>query len=111
MVVNIHIMVSMGIMFGILIFCLFIFFSGQDFSLALDRVLELALVHKDGLELTEICLPLSPMCHHLPARYIDFFKDFIFKLYEEACVWIFTREYNVQKKASSISPYTLKAEL
>ena len=44
-------------------FILFIFgFSRQNFSVALEPVLELALVDQVGLELTEICLPLPPDC-------------------------------------------------
>ncbi|ERE86443.1 dol-P-Man:Man(7)GlcNAc(2)-PP-Dol alpha-1,6-mannosyltransferase isoform 1 [Cricetulus griseus] len=34
----------------------------QGFSVALEAVLELALVDQAGLELTEICLPLPPEC-------------------------------------------------
>ena len=37
-------------------------FSGQRFSVALEPVLELVLVDQADLELTEICLPLSPEC-------------------------------------------------
>ena len=34
----------------------------QGFSVALEPVLELALVGQAGLKLTEICLPLPPDC-------------------------------------------------
>ena len=37
-------------------------FSRQGFSVALEPVLELALVDQPGLELTEIYLPLPPEC-------------------------------------------------
>ena len=37
-------------------------FSRQGFSVTLEPVLELALVDQDGLELTEIHLPLPPQC-------------------------------------------------
>ena len=44
-------------------FNFFIFyFSRQGFSVALEPVLELALVDQAGLELTEIRLPLPPEC-------------------------------------------------
>ena len=36
------------------------FFSGQGFSVALELILELALVDQVGLELTEIHLSLPP---------------------------------------------------
>ena len=36
----------------------FLLFSRQGFSVALQPVLELALVDQAGLDLTEICLPL-----------------------------------------------------
>ena len=45
----------------------------QGFTVALEPVLDLALVESVGLELKEICLPLYPtagikgMHHHLPA--------------------------------------------
>ena len=42
------------------LFYLFIYFSRQGFSVALEAVLELALVDQVGLKLTEIHLPLSP---------------------------------------------------
>ena len=38
----------------------FFFFSRQGFSVALEHVLELALVGQTGFKLTEIHLPLSP---------------------------------------------------
>ena len=42
---------------------LFLFlFLRQGFPVALEHVLELALVDQAGLELTEITLPLSPEC-------------------------------------------------
>ena len=41
-----------------LLFC----FPRQGFSVALEPVLELALVDQAGLELTEIRLPLPPEC-------------------------------------------------
>ena len=37
-------------------------FSRQGFSVALEPVLELALVDQASFELTEICLPLPPEC-------------------------------------------------
>ena len=37
-------------------------FSRQGFLVALEPVLELALIDQVGLELTEICLPLPPQC-------------------------------------------------
>ena len=37
-------------------------FLRQSFSVALEAVLELALVYQAGLELTEIRLPLPPEC-------------------------------------------------
>ena len=40
----------------------FVFILRQGFSVALEPVLELALVDQAGLELTEICLPLPPEC-------------------------------------------------
>ena len=40
----------------------FFFFSRQDFSVALEHVLELGLVDQAGLELTKIFLPLPPEC-------------------------------------------------
>ena len=44
-------------------FNFFIFyFSSQGFSVALEPVLELALVDQAGLELTKIHLPLPPEC-------------------------------------------------
>ncbi|EGV96176.1 hypothetical protein I79_005859 [Cricetulus griseus] len=43
-------------------FVLFFGFSRQGFSVALEAVLELALVDQAGLELTEIRLPLPPEC-------------------------------------------------
>ena len=43
-------------------FCLFVCFSRQGFSVALEPALELALVDQAGLELTEIHLPLPPKC-------------------------------------------------
>ena len=45
--------------FALLCFVL-LCFSRQDFSLALEPVLELAIVDQAGLELIEICLPLPP---------------------------------------------------
>ena len=42
--------------------CLFVCFSRQGFSVALEPALELALVDQSGLKLTEICLPLPPEC-------------------------------------------------
>ena len=47
------------------LFLIFVFgfgFSRQGFSVALEPVLELALVDQAGLELTELCLPLPPEC-------------------------------------------------
>ena len=41
--------------------CLFVCLK-QGFSVALEPVLELALVDQAGLEHTEICLPLPPEC-------------------------------------------------
>ena len=43
-------------------FCFVFFFSRQGFSVALEPVLELALVDQAGLELTKIHLPLPPEC-------------------------------------------------
>ena len=40
----------------------FFYFSRQGFSVALEPVLELALVDQAGLELTKIHLPLPPEC-------------------------------------------------
>ena len=37
--------------------------SKLGFSVALEPILELALVDQAGLELTEICLSLPPECH------------------------------------------------
>ena len=48
-------------LFFFLIF-LFFYFSRQGFSVALEPVLELALVDQAGLELTKIHLPLPPEC-------------------------------------------------
>ena len=42
------------------IYLFFNLFSRQGISVALQPVLELALVDQGGLELTEICLPLPP---------------------------------------------------
>ena len=42
--------------------CLFVCFSRQGFSVALEPVLELALIEQVGLELTDIWLPLPPEC-------------------------------------------------
>ena len=44
----------------VFLFVLVFGFSIQDFSVALESVLELALVDQAGLELTEIRLPLPP---------------------------------------------------
>ena len=64
---------------------LFLFgFSRQGFPVALDPVLELALVDQAGLKLTEIHLPLPPsagikgMCHQRPAYILLFLKLFIY---------------------------------
>ena len=45
----------------VFLFC-FVLFWRQGFSVALERILELALIHQAGLELTEIRLPLPPEC-------------------------------------------------
>ena len=42
--------------------CLLVLFLRQGFSVALEPVLELALVDETGLELTEIPLSLPPKC-------------------------------------------------
>ena len=50
-------------LFFLIFFIFFIFyFSSQGFSVALEPVLELALVDQAGLELTKIHLPLPPEC-------------------------------------------------
>ena len=41
---------------------IYLFFETGFFCVALEPVLELALVDQAGLELTEICLPLPPEC-------------------------------------------------
>ena len=43
-------------------FCCCFSFSRQGFSVALEPVLELAIVEQAGLKLTEIHLPLPPKC-------------------------------------------------
>ena len=44
------------------LYFLFCFVSRQGFSVALETVLDLALVDQASLELTEIHLPLPPEC-------------------------------------------------
>lgn len=61
-------------------------FLRQGFSVALEAVLELALIDQAGLKITEICLPLPPSAgtkgvhHHLPVYLCHFFNTFIFLL-------------------------------
>ena len=47
-----------------ILFLFIYFFSRQGFSVALEPVLELALVYQAGLKLTEIRLPLPPEFYH-----------------------------------------------
>ena len=47
---------------GIIIIIYYYYFKRQDFSVALEPVLELALVDHAGLKVTEIRLPLPPEC-------------------------------------------------
>ena len=48
--------------FGVCVCVLLLLFLRQGFSVALEPVLELALVDQTGLKLTEIHLPLPPEC-------------------------------------------------
>ena len=54
---------KIDVIFNLFLFiCLFFDFLNKGFSLALEPVLELALVSQAGLEFIEICPPLPPKC-------------------------------------------------